>query len=605
MDLSKYRNGIEDRSTDAKRRKLRPLRIGLDGSGWIARAAHGNGRMLVDDRFLTDYGRAQISRGEETELDFITSVENRRDYVKACTERVLSQILDLQSVSKAHITVVLDGQSPPVKKQETKRRRQRKLNAKVERDNPDANKALTRRFRAAREAGADGSYGDIIQELIHLFRENNIAFIVAPYEADGQLAYLAQQDLVDLVITEDSDLLCQNIQNIMFKYANGSGMLVLRQDLGAMELREKSLSLPDFDTTMIAIMFVSIGCDYCDSLPGIGPVTARNVVSEVFSRREKDHVPLLRQILNKLYSLCRYSLTQEEMDLYEERFLAALFVFQHQVIFCPLRSKCIVANDPPHGSDPLLLEYEPYKALCNDVAKQHELIGAFPELRLQRAIAEGWISSRTMMPFPNMVLPDYVRASLRQPGDDLSPPDAHNGGGGHDEEQEMLGVSGDAEQDGDDNNPETQVGFLCEDQAAQEEAWTSHDTQYNETQLFETQVFQSRLTTAPDPVDTELLETQQSHQTKTTATDSPNTQESNLGRSLRPSPNLRTPLPPDQSGDDVVESQNPVDFLPQKRPQSKSLLLSSQSSRNASSTSSKYASQATFASDASSPPLLP
>jgi hypothetical protein len=136
VDLSKYRNGVEDRSTEAKRGKLRPLRIGLDGSGWIARAAHGNGRMLVDDRFLTDYGRAQISRGEETELDFITSVENRRDYVKACTERVLSQILELQTATKAHVTVVLDGKSPPIKEQETKQRRQRKLNAKEKRDAP-------------------------------------------------------------------------------------------------------------------------------------------------------------------------------------------------------------------------------------------------------------------------------------------------------------------------------------------------------------------------------------------------------------------------------------------------------------------------------------
>ena len=31
--------------------------------------------------------------------------------------------------------------------------------------------------------------------------------IVAPYEADAQLAYLSREGIVDLVITEDSDLL--------------------------------------------------------------------------------------------------------------------------------------------------------------------------------------------------------------------------------------------------------------------------------------------------------------------------------------------------------------------------------------------------------------
>lgn len=605
VDLSKYRNGIDDRSTDAKRRKLRPLRIGLDGSGWIARAAHGNGRMLVDDRFLTDYGRAQISRGEETELDLMTSVENRRDYVKTCTERVLSQILELQTVTKAHVTVVLDGKSPPIKEQETKRRRQRKANAKEARDAPDADKALSQRFRAAREAGADGSYGDIIEELIHLFRENNISFLVAPYEADGQLGYLAERGLVDLVITEDSDLLCQSIHSLMFKYANGSGMLVLRQDLGAMEIQDKSLSLPDFNTTMIAIMFVSIGCDYCESLPGIGPITARNIVSEVFARRKKVRGPLLRQIFDKLYSVCRYSLTQEEMDMYEECFLAALFAFQHQVIFCPLRGKCFVANDPPHGSDPLLLEYEPYEALCNDVAKQQELIGALPERRLQRPIAEGWISARTMMPFPNMILPEHLQATLRQPKCGLTAPETQNSSIAYDVEQEMLAVSAETEQDLDDDNPGTQAGFQCEGPAAHNEESTSYDTQHHETQHFETQVSQAKLTTAPDSGDTEGLGTQKFHQSKS-PTDSSNTRESNFGRSLQPKRSIDIPLSPHQIGNDVVEIPScRVGVLPPKLLQSKSPLLSSQSSRNTSSTSSKYASQATFASDASSPPLLP
>ena len=37
--------------------------------------------------------------------------------------------------------------------------------------------------------------------------EMKVECIVAPYEADSQLAYLSIQGIVDLVITEDSDLL--------------------------------------------------------------------------------------------------------------------------------------------------------------------------------------------------------------------------------------------------------------------------------------------------------------------------------------------------------------------------------------------------------------
>ena len=38
-------------------------------------------------------------------------------------------------------------------------------------------------------------------------RRVGVECIVAPYEADAQLAYLSREGIVDLVITEDSDLL--------------------------------------------------------------------------------------------------------------------------------------------------------------------------------------------------------------------------------------------------------------------------------------------------------------------------------------------------------------------------------------------------------------
>lgn len=43
--------------------------------------------------------------------------------------------------------------------------------------------------------------------LINKCREINVDCIVAPYEADSQLAYLNLSGIADIVITEDSDLL--------------------------------------------------------------------------------------------------------------------------------------------------------------------------------------------------------------------------------------------------------------------------------------------------------------------------------------------------------------------------------------------------------------
>lgn len=36
---------------------------------------------------------------------------------------------------------------------------------------------------------------------------HGVTFVVAPYEADAQMAYLARSGQVQLVVTEDSDLL--------------------------------------------------------------------------------------------------------------------------------------------------------------------------------------------------------------------------------------------------------------------------------------------------------------------------------------------------------------------------------------------------------------
>ena len=52
-------------------------------------------------------------------------------------------------------------------------------------------------------------------------RSAGVECIVAPYEADSQLAYLCKEEIVDFVITEDSDLLvfgCGKVRQLEFMY---------------------------------------------------------------------------------------------------------------------------------------------------------------------------------------------------------------------------------------------------------------------------------------------------------------------------------------------------------------------------------------------------
>ena len=90
-------------------------------------------------------------------------------------------------------------------------------------------------------------------------RSVGVECIVAPYEADAQLAYLSREGIVDLVITEDSDLLvfgskrvsthaatpdlgcsaqvkCCPLCQVLFKMdENGNGVLIELSRLGQVE----------------------------------------------------------------------------------------------------------------------------------------------------------------------------------------------------------------------------------------------------------------------------------------------------------------------------------------------------------------------------------
>lgn len=58
---------------------------------------------------------------------------------------------------------------------------------------------------------------DVAYKLIEELKIRNIQLIVAPYEADAQLAYLNRVGIVDFIITEDSDLLAFGAKKILYK----------------------------------------------------------------------------------------------------------------------------------------------------------------------------------------------------------------------------------------------------------------------------------------------------------------------------------------------------------------------------------------------------
>ena len=64
--------------------------------------------------------------------------------------------------------------------------------------------------------------------------------LVAPYEADAQLAYMNKINLAQLIITEDSDLILFGCEKVIYTLKkNGNGQMVQR---------DKIISITQFDS---------------------------------------------------------------------------------------------------------------------------------------------------------------------------------------------------------------------------------------------------------------------------------------------------------------------------------------------------------------------
>jgi 5'-3' exonuclease len=445
IDLSYCAQGIISSSSSssassqrAGKRERRPLRIGVDVSSWIYRACQGHGDMLADERHMSNYGRAALhfsvegngngsnDNGNSNNKTQLQEQATVRDYVAACTRYVIERLLTLQKESKAEILVVLDGATPPIKLLEVQERSQKRKEAEKQRDeavDPTGNKkAQEIREKGNRRAGAGKHFSEVLSNVMDALRLNAIPFLVSPYEADGQLAYLANQGFIDLIVTEDSDLVAYGPSPILYKLLDSigdgvaRGIMLRKEDLGA---ATASLNLLDFSSVMLAVMFVAAGSDYCEKLKGIGTVTACNIVRSAFLEKRMDKGSPLETVFEKLYQLTyEKELSDSFKENFERNFLAAVFMYRHPIVFEPLQGRCIIVGDPDHGGsvDPELAIYEPYAQLCRDADRRVAIAGTLFESPMAAYIAEGWISPRTMLPREDTKIPAYVQSFIDDQG---------------------------------------------------------------------------------------------------------------------------------------------------------------------------------------------
>jgi 5'-3' exonuclease len=317
LDLRAFADGIFVRGGNNNRGLKRPMRIGIDVSSWIYKAA----RKFGDERQLTNYGRACLLEEQETAVAV-------QEYVNACTQYVMKRLVTLRDTSKADCLVVLDGATPPCK---------------------------------TKEVTPGLHYTAIVTQLLQELRSQLMPFLIAPYQAGSQLAYMSHRGYINLIITEDSTMVAHGAASILYKsveeLGNGQpkGILLQSSDIGSVS----SLNLLDFSDAMVAVLCVALGCDYCDTLKRIGLVTASRIIRKAFlePRSKETHPSALHVVLEELYKHVLEQLyelidttgfTDELHDDYQRNFLAALLMYRHPIVFDPFAPACVtVALDKP------------------------------------------------------------------------------------------------------------------------------------------------------------------------------------------------------------------------------------------------------------------
>lgn len=175
---------------------------------------------------------------------------------------------------------------------------------------------------------------DMALKLIKICRSMNVDCIVAPYEADGQLAYLNKINLAEYVITEDSDLVLFGCTKILFKLdLQGNCLYVDSTKLYlTMKCNQDKFSFEKF-----RYMCILSGCDYLDSLPGIGLAKALKFIM-------KTEDPDIQRALLKIpayLNLRQINVTDE----YILDFMKANATFQYMIVFDPLKRSLVRLND--------------------------------------------------------------------------------------------------------------------------------------------------------------------------------------------------------------------------------------------------------------------
>lgn len=272
------------------------------------------------------------------------------------------------------ITFVFDGDNLLLKKS-TEKQREVKRKLAAERLREPANTrdpaALNRLYCQSIDVTPEMAYA--IKQRLEIEFPGKLHFLVAPYEADSQMAYLSRNNLVDFIISEDSDLLIFGAKCVFYKMDKDfNGDEVCLADLRKCE----NFDFKDWSHDQIIQFAICCGCDYLDSLKGI----AFSKAYKHFAKT-KTIEGFVKEMFDRL------------IENYYEKFICAYLSFKYQNVWCPVQNRMVLLQMPENHD-------EEYRKKALEYFKSFKFLGGYMEPTEVERLVKFQIDPITKIPFP-------------------------------------------------------------------------------------------------------------------------------------------------------------------------------------------------------------
>ncbi|KAJ1647379.1 Rad2 nuclease [Coemansia asiatica] len=208
---------------------------------------------------------------------------------------------------------------------------------------------------------------EMAKAVIRELEKEGFDYVVAPYEADAQLAYLESRGVISAAISEDSDLIVFGCRNIIFKLDQYGEATIFDRSLLD---KVKAVDICGWSNQRIRHMCILSGCDYIASVPGVGLKRAYRYVARSSS-------------LDTAVELMRADRLQVPEN-YEEQVARADLTFMYQRVYDPANKR--LDHVGPLGAGAPSIE-------------EMSFLGDMREPEIAHGIAMGRIDPITLMPF--------------------------------------------------------------------------------------------------------------------------------------------------------------------------------------------------------------